>query len=444
MLKSKSKSVEKKEAQQMKNKSVLIIVSVIFLCAVAFFIITVTGDDAPQKILFQKNEKTHEKTFSDSFFNEPDNNPEPETADVSGTAATKYEPVYPVSISSEDVKQSVTLHHLVPEDCRKTYFELLDGLNNYENEITLSSPVNEDLFLRSLIYVRDFNPELFFIDWSLYNYKVTVDNKVAAVSFKFFYEDVSPKAEEFEEKVNEIVSQANRYPNLFERELFVHDYLVNNTVYQIDERETGTAYGALINRKARCEGYARAFQILMLRIGVPTFSVIGTAENERHMWNAVDLYGECYFVDVTFDDDSSETNITYLKESEIGHSCFNMPKEIIERTHIISDSGSKDKYGAYQNLVLPECNSYNFNYYRIRGYMAENSEQFKYLLEKGSSNKRACVFFKGDMPSSQSLQDDFKSFFESYYGSGGYSIYYTPSNSPVFMRNVYEISWTTD
>ncbi len=430
----------------MKNKALTVILSVIILFAAGFFIITrLSNSPLPETGNSEsRTDKTDEAVVTDELFTEPVSNQEPQTSESSGAATTRYEPVYPVNISGEGVKQGITLHHIVPAQYRDTYYQLLNALKRYEKDIRLSSPVSEDVFLHSLIYVRDLNPELFFIDWSVYNYKTTSDNKVAEVNFGFLHDDAEEKMAEFEAKVGEIVNQANKYPNLFERELFVHDYLVNNTTYLIDNADTGSAYGVLINKKARCEGYARAFQLLMLRLGVPTFSVIGTAENEKHMWNAVNLYGKYYFVDVTFDDNSAEKAVTNYRESEISHSCFNMPEEIIARTHRISESGSRDKYGSYQNLFLPECNSYDFCYYRIRGLMVENSEQFKYILEKNTSEKRACVFFKGEMPSNEKLQDDFKSFFESIYSSGGYSIYYTPTDSPVYQRNVYEISWTVE
>jgi len=431
----------------LKNKSLTVVLFVIILLSAALFIFT-RSDNPPVPDgtdLYGSNQSVTatSDSASDSFFGKPSSGEEPKTSTVSGAASTEYEPVFPVNIGSEGIRQPVTLHYLVPEELRETYATILDSLEKYENEINFSKPVNEDLFLRSIILVRDLNPDLFFIDWSLYNYKATPDDNVTQVSFTFFYDDVPSKAETFKNKVNEIVSRANSYPNLFERELFVHDYLVNNTVYLVDNADTGTAYGALINNKARCEGYARAFQLLMLRLGIPAYSVIGTAENERHMWNAVELYGKNYFVDVTFDDNSSENTLTSFTESEIGHSCFNIPNEVLTKTHSISGSGSRDKYGAYQNLILPECSSYEFNYYRIRGLTAENSEQFKYLLEKNASQKRVCVFFKGEMPTSEKLQSDFNDFFEKLYPSSGYSIYYTPSTSPVFQRNVYEIRWTT-
>ena len=67
------------------------------------------------------------------------------------------------------------------------------------------------------------------------------------------------------------------------------------------------AYGALINRRAVCEGYARAFKYVLDELKIPCVIVCGIAENkdgqrESHAWNYVYLKGEWYAIDVTWDD----------------------------------------------------------------------------------------------------------------------------------------------
>ncbi|MGH2152895.1 transglutaminase domain-containing protein, partial [Enterococcus faecalis] len=63
----------------------------------------------------------------------------------------------------------------------------------------------------------------------------------------------------------------------YEREIMVHDYLIENVSYdsEVDminldnnNPDIYNAYGALANHVAVCEGYARAFQMLMNGLGV--------------------------------------------------------------------------------------------------------------------------------------------------------------------------------
>lgn len=89
----------------------------------------------------------------------------------------------------------------------------------------------------------------------------------------------------------------------------LYDYLTDSVRY--DQRyysdkttmpyESMTAYGALKDGLAICGGYAHALRLLCDKVGVPCYTVSGTAGGEHHMWNLVG--GEdgwrCY--DATYD-----------------------------------------------------------------------------------------------------------------------------------------------
>ena len=100
-----------------------------------------------------------------------------------------------------------------------------------------------------------------------------------------------------------------------------HSYVVVNTDYDdaLAERSLGethfseadlvsrSAYGALCQGKSVCSGYAQAFQALCRAVELPCWTVYGTVagegeQREEHVWNAVLLDGEVYYVDCTFDD----------------------------------------------------------------------------------------------------------------------------------------------
>lgn len=56
------------------------------------------------------------------------------------------------------------------------------------------------------------------------------------------------------------------------------------------------AYGALVLRKAVCEGYSEAYEYLMNEVGIPTDSIISQTMN--HERNAVLIDGKFYYVTV--------------------------------------------------------------------------------------------------------------------------------------------------
>ena len=88
----------------------------------------------------------------------------------------------------------------------------------------------------------------------------------------------------------------------------LHDYLVLNCAYDYDNylhntipSESYTAEGALLKGTAVCSGYARAYALLMERAGIPCEYVSGYAGG-GHAWNVVQIDGEWYHVDTTWDD----------------------------------------------------------------------------------------------------------------------------------------------
>lgn len=103
----------------------------------------------------------------------------------------------------------------------------------------------------------------------------------------------------------------------YETVLAINDYLCSRITYDLYAKERESVYGALVDGKCVCEGYAHAFKLLCDRFGVVCATIIGTgytAEgSEGHVWNAVLLDGKWYAVDVTWNDyDSWGMNNRYL------------------------------------------------------------------------------------------------------------------------------------
>ncbi len=98
-----------------------------------------------------------------------------------------------------------------------------------------------------------------------------------------------------------------------------HDYVTTHTSYRLENKfrddDTNqylirTSYGALMNGKAVCEGYARLFKDFMDAEGIPCVLVQGAYKPdadsyELHMWAYVQIDGAWYAVDPTIDDPSN-------------------------------------------------------------------------------------------------------------------------------------------
>ena len=119
----------------------------------------------------------------------------------------------------------------------------------------------------------------------------------------------------------------------YERERRLHDILIQRIEYDGGADMNQSAYSALVEGKSVCAGYARAYQYLMQRLGIPCYYCTGYA-GEEHAWNIVALDDGYYNVDLTWDDTPGGE-----------YDYFNKTDEDYADTHIRQDL----------SINLPQC-----------------------------------------------------------------------------------------
>ena len=153
----------------------------------------------------------------------------------------------------------------------------------------------------------------------------------------------------------------------YEIELQLHDLLCSEVEYSDDPTDPSiyTAYGALINKKALCEGYSRAMQLLLQKFSIPATVVTGVADEEDHMWNRVFVQGEWYNLDLTWNDIGEE----------ISHEYFNLSDELISVDHTFHPIAAEISPEILAtglevfNLSLPEADGTEYNYFNHSGFV---------------------------------------------------------------------------
>lgn len=122
-----------------------------------------------------------------------------------------------------------------------------------------------------------------------------------------------------------------------QRELALHDWLIAWAEYDRDslDQDGGTdpdfetPYGLLIRQRGICRGYASTFQLLMKLIGIECVTVEGMSHGgtAEHAWNMVELDGEWYCVDVTWDDPIASGPVSV----ETAHRYFNVTSAFLRQ-----------------------------------------------------------------------------------------------------------------
>ena len=91
-------------------------------------------------------------------------------------------------------------------------------------------------------------------------------------SYRCSVEECAGKTEALLEKARQVCDNVKGKTD-YEKELFFHDYLIEHCAYHEDTGnwQAYTAAGALLNGKAVCEGYSRAFQLLLNQEGFDNY-----------------------------------------------------------------------------------------------------------------------------------------------------------------------------
>ncbi len=103
----------------------------------------------------------------------------------------------------------------------------------------------------------------------------------------------------------------------YEKLCAVYDWMCANITYDYDNLNDETymlkytAYAALINRTAVCQGYAVLLYRLMLELGIDCRVITGIGNGGGHAWNIVELDGLYYNADATWDTSWLQAGVPY-------------------------------------------------------------------------------------------------------------------------------------
>lgn len=252
-----------------------------------------------------------------------------------------------------------------PAGFLQVYDLILETLLSAKTSVVLPKNEYTDKFDRIVdiinLCLRE-NPEILY-------YKGMVYNSNGLLTIKYSKDTATIKAhqEKLESKVYTILSQIiNPIMTDYQKELAVHNYLVENCEYDINgikndqiSPESFTPYGALCLGVAVCEGYSEAASILLNRSGVDTIIITGESKGVGHAWNVVKIDGELYHLDITWDDPYQAD-----QKSGIIHYYFNLSDSDMSLDH----EWDKNNYEA--------CTATQYNYYKYNNLAVKDQDEY--------------------------------------------------------------------
>lgn len=271
----------------------------------------------------------------------------------------------------------------------KAYNAIKNGVENFESKIRLGTEVDKNEIWMIFNSYRSDHPEHFWLNPVTFSLG-TLYADGAIESFivpKYFFtkEQMPAETEKINAAADELLKGITPSMPEFEREMLLHDRLAKSITYDLNEEYAHNAYGALVNGRAVCDGYTQAFQYLLQRVGIQSFMVTGAGNGGNHAWNIVRIDGKYYNVDLTWDD----------QESDTFHAYFNLTDERIKEDHTFDTT-------VYR---IPECNSTVANYFAVYGgiFNEFSADDLGALIKK--DGKKLHIYITGDM---EEFQKDFE------------------------------------
>lgn len=281
------------------------------------------------------------------------------------------------------------------------YNAIKSGVENFESKIRLGTEADENEIWMIFNSYRSDHPEHFWLNPvtlspGRYVYADGTCESFITPEYFFTKENLPAETEKINAAADELLKGITPSMPEFERERLLHDRLAKSITYDLNEKYAHTAYGALVNGRAVCDGYTQAFQYLLQRVGIQSFMVTGTGKGGNHAWNIVRIDGRYYNVDLTWDDQKSDTF----------HAYFNLTDEIIKEDHIFDTTVYK----------MPECISTDANYFAVYGgiFNEFSADDLGALIK--TDGKKLHIYITGNM---EEFQNNFKKHFRNMLAAAG-------------------------
>lgn len=154
-----------------------------------------------------------------------------------------------------------------------------------------------------------------YIRWQFAGWKSSISISSIGINFTNYtitytltYYTTAEQETEMDTAVDNLLTELNvQSMSDYEAVRAIYDYICSNITYDHDNLENEdytlkyTAYAALMNKTAVCQGYANLFYRLALECGVDARLISGIGNGGGHGWNIVELDGLYYDLDATWD-----------------------------------------------------------------------------------------------------------------------------------------------
>ncbi|MDL2232281.1 hypothetical protein LJC63_01705 [Ruminococcaceae bacterium OttesenSCG-928-L11] len=262
---------------------------------------------------------------------------------------------------------------------QRLYARYLQALQAMEEGIQVTAEEEAELGGMDLFAlfncVMDDYPELFWVSNSMQRHITSLSNQVLHTDIQFDYilEEASRDAyqQQLETRVDAWLAGVPEGTDEYAKALYIYEQVIHRTDYVRNAPYNQNILSVFLYGESVCNGYAKAAQYMLNRLGMECVTIGGEAVGEgSHAWNLVKVNGEYYYLDPTWGDPVFSNN-TMERFENIAYDYFLVTSRDIGNTHV-----AKTAY------PLPDCTATADNYFvrTDRYFTAYDPEAVKALI----------------------------------------------------------------
>lgn len=146
------------------------------------------------------------------------------------------------------------------------------------------------------------------------------------LTYSFSYYTTAAQEAELDEAVASLIDSLDMVGSDYSKIKAIYDYVCENVSYDYEHKYSDaytlkyTAYAALMNETAVCQGYALLLYRLALELGIDCRLISGEAGGNSHSWNIALVDGAYYNLDATWDAGVDEYSCFLVSDGNLsGH-----------------------------------------------------------------------------------------------------------------------------
>ena len=132
--------------------------------------------------------------------------------------------------------------------------------------------------------------------------QIEYTSEYVKIFFSISYLTTLPQENQIDDYLQKLFTDHKAYEisDIYNRIRFAYDFIIAHVRYDNQIRKH-SAYDALMERKAVCEGCSLLLYRMLAMFGVPCRIITGRGLRESHAWNIISIGGKWYNADVTWD-----------------------------------------------------------------------------------------------------------------------------------------------